>query len=519
MFRELHEDQRGAIMLMGLCMSCFLIGALWFIIGVGDAIVFRDMMQEAADHAAFTSAVVHAKGMNFISACNLILLGAILVHILLGIANDIALAACILWWPSCPAYIEVHDLYTGYAKILKSAIAPTIHKIELVAAYSYPYLGFVDAANIGSDYGKFGNPKRDVLTAAISPSMAPTGVLNLFSGKSSSKTKVGLPVEPKPYDSVCDRIAKGGVDFLMETIGKNPNSKTAKFAKGIIGGILKFRYCNSCGADSNKDGTPVDNSKIDTSSKHAAGDLANTMKDANKKIGEGNAEIAANNQKNGTSDSPVDGVANSVINSAFSAACSGSFDPGFDTWWGEDGPLVPWSQTANGSAWQQVWAINWAPSYQDTSTHRVAIAKRMSERLVGQEDAPQSSYYAQAEFYFDCANQWSDTNCDGDDNAGYQMRWRARMRRLQLPEYGQMLAGFGLGFLENMKGFKDLQSLVTNKLGSLIGIDQISGVLSKIVGTGGYKGAVGASTDMLQDWINGQLTGSSLGPNKSGSYH
>ena len=71
MARELHKDQRGAIMLMGLCMSCFLIGGLWFLIGIGDTIVFRDNMQEATDHAAFTSAVLHAKGMNFISACNL----------------------------------------------------------------------------------------------------------------------------------------------------------------------------------------------------------------------------------------------------------------------------------------------------------------------------------------------------------------------------------------------------------------------------------------------------------------
>ena len=36
--RELHQDKRGAIMLIGLCMSCFLIGSLWFLIGIGDAI-------------------------------------------------------------------------------------------------------------------------------------------------------------------------------------------------------------------------------------------------------------------------------------------------------------------------------------------------------------------------------------------------------------------------------------------------------------------------------------------------
>src|SRR5205085_1700177 len=95
--KELHENKKGAVMLTGLCMSCFLIGSLWFVIGIGDAIVFRDTMQEVADHSAFTSAVVHARGMNFISACNLILLAMITIHIILGLIHDILLAFCILF--------------------------------------------------------------------------------------------------------------------------------------------------------------------------------------------------------------------------------------------------------------------------------------------------------------------------------------------------------------------------------------------------------------------------------------
>ena len=92
---ELKDDNRGAIMMTGLFMSCFLIGALWFVIGIGDTIVFRDRMQEAADMGAFSSAALHAKGLNFISLCNLVMLAAVTIHIILGIINDIALAVCI----------------------------------------------------------------------------------------------------------------------------------------------------------------------------------------------------------------------------------------------------------------------------------------------------------------------------------------------------------------------------------------------------------------------------------------
>src|SRR6185369_12368413 len=96
MTRDLRTDTRGAVLLTGLFMACFLIGCLWFIIGIGDTLVFRQRMQEATDHTAFASAALHAKGMNFLSLCNLVLLAVVVIHILLGIIHDIALALCIV---------------------------------------------------------------------------------------------------------------------------------------------------------------------------------------------------------------------------------------------------------------------------------------------------------------------------------------------------------------------------------------------------------------------------------------
>ena len=45
----LRDDTRGAVMMTGVFLAAVLIGALWFVIGIGDAIIFRDRMQEAAD--------------------------------------------------------------------------------------------------------------------------------------------------------------------------------------------------------------------------------------------------------------------------------------------------------------------------------------------------------------------------------------------------------------------------------------------------------------------------------------
>ncbi len=45
-------------------MCACMVGILWYLAGIGDAIVFRERMQEAADATAFSAAVLHARGMN-----------------------------------------------------------------------------------------------------------------------------------------------------------------------------------------------------------------------------------------------------------------------------------------------------------------------------------------------------------------------------------------------------------------------------------------------------------------------
>lgn len=66
-------DQRGAVMVVGVFMAAFLVGSLWYIIGIGDAILYRERMQDGADAVAFAAAVYHARGMNIIAMINIIM--------------------------------------------------------------------------------------------------------------------------------------------------------------------------------------------------------------------------------------------------------------------------------------------------------------------------------------------------------------------------------------------------------------------------------------------------------------
>src|SRR5262249_26294189 len=146
---SLATDQRGAIMLTGLFMSCFLIGALWFIVGIGDTIVFRDKMQEAADVGAFSSAALQAKGMNFIALLNIVMLVGTVIHIILGITSDAKLAQAIyictetIGFGCYPALLDYEAAYRTWDRYfaMMSKSFKAIHTAQQVASYAYPAMG------------------------------------------------------------------------------------------------------------------------------------------------------------------------------------------------------------------------------------------------------------------------------------------------------------------------------------------------------------------------------------------
>jgi hypothetical protein len=265
--------------------------------------------------------------------------------------------------------------------------------------------------------------------------------------------------------------------------------------KGIIGNVLTFRYCNDLGAG----GTSED--------------------DLGKYFDKGNDQIDKNNKNLGKNEKPTDKVDFTKPGGATGGGNSGGggggggIDPGLDQWWGKDGPLVPWGATSNGGPWQQVWSINLLPPYEDASEHRVAIAER---RLGIQQSAKPIAYMAQAEFFFDCNKDWGAYECNLDDNAGYAIKWRARMRRLQFPEVGTMLGSFGGDFLKNLQGYTDFKKFMTN--------NKLTDRLKNAAGATGvsvFSGIVNGLFDQLEAVVTGATTsaGSKLNPTFDGIYH
>src|ERR1043165_2084167 len=71
--RSLVDDQRGAILVMCVFFVAFLVGCLWDVVGIGDAAVQRERLQDASDSAVFAAAVYPARGMNVIAMINIIM--------------------------------------------------------------------------------------------------------------------------------------------------------------------------------------------------------------------------------------------------------------------------------------------------------------------------------------------------------------------------------------------------------------------------------------------------------------
>lgn len=78
---SLRLDSRGAILVLGILLGAMLVSIIFHIASVGQAILWRENAQDAADAVAYEAALWNARGMNVIVALNIFL--AVLMAILM----------------------------------------------------------------------------------------------------------------------------------------------------------------------------------------------------------------------------------------------------------------------------------------------------------------------------------------------------------------------------------------------------------------------------------------------------
>lgn len=93
--RGLAGDDRGAILVIGIFMCTCLVAATWYLASIGDAILYRERMQEAADSVAFSNAALHARGMNLIVLINLVMACVLGVRVALKVTQLVMMIAAV----------------------------------------------------------------------------------------------------------------------------------------------------------------------------------------------------------------------------------------------------------------------------------------------------------------------------------------------------------------------------------------------------------------------------------------
>jgi hypothetical protein len=416
----LYRDERGAVMVTGVFMATFLVGSLWFIFGLARTMIFRERVQETADAAAFSSAVLHAKGMNLIAAINLVMFAVTAVWLTLRAIEDIlsAIQAVVGNPPSfslgavanpCAARMAIPVIGSSacvVARGVKSAREgtkrirenlgdqmgvwlPRLSTAQDVTAGAAPAGGAVASLAIGARFKH--------ATIALSPSMIPVDALtNLARDTVTAETgaaprasndpfinrPLGLPVIKKKYRALCNRTARVVFNTVRRAVTNIP----------VVGDFLD---------------APVISTAIDF-------------------------------------------VVNSLSRGVASNYCGDNDRAGRTPQsriFGEYGPKGMFSHAQNGNDLMQVWAFTYG-RFTDNDLSKVAVGARQFGTAASTDS---NIYIAQAEFYYDCQGTWTSDACNGrtffdntrnPDNALFNMRWRARLRRFRSPNVGAELGRY-----------------------------------------------------------------------------
>jgi hypothetical protein len=437
--KGLVDDRRGAILIAAVFMAVFLVGALWYLVGIGDAAIYREKMQDGSDAVAFASAVYHARGMNIIAVLNLIMAAALAVLIAFKIAEIIAFTIAAITTVLCPfsggSTCVIAEQTAQIGENLHNNIIPQVQKVvdgilkacsesQRWVARITPWVGAARGVVVANQYSptvKGG--------AALSISMIPVG------------ERLGLPVEEEPFDILCERAGKMIGDLAFGWI------PGMSFVSGLLGKLTGFFPGYFCGSSDGggsatmqkdqeqeiKDQCALAKKAYEEANKKKKFDTKKCEKDAKEKL----ASTSSGNTMSNTGDKTSKEI--------FYAA-------------------------RNGDDYFQVYGFVMGDNdaMRKNSTKRVEMASWGKQKIEdnGLTDPLEKIGFSEAEFYYDQVKGGKLAWDDYKDEALWNMRWRARLRRFHLPK------GISLDTIDSM-------------------LANVSGIPANLKqGTGGYISAV-----------------------------
>ena len=222
--RRLVDDRRGAILLVAVFMSAFLVGCLWYVIGIGDAAIYRQYLQDGADSVAFGSAVYHARGMNILALINLVMAAVLAVLVAFKMAQVLLIAANILSCvcaaasegtnafcdAACGLTSDAEDPMSSLVDEVSQIVDKVLRGLHLASnavAYGMPWVAEGKAIVVAQDYKPTVRGGAMMSTSLI-PGSVESGLGGFKKSAQGNSNRYGLPVEDDDFNNLCKRAGK-----------------------------------------------------------------------------------------------------------------------------------------------------------------------------------------------------------------------------------------------------------------------------------------------------------------------
>ena len=456
---NLVNDEGGAIMLMGLAMILGLIAFLWYLLGIGATLAFRDRMQDAADSAAFSQSAVEAAGMNLIVFLNMLIMLLVIVYLIASIILTVYwgimvvnLALCADIWGGefdCAAGLYQLTQYPGLYDdrgdlgSLLSKLDMGISILESGVAILAPWAGTAASIDASTSY-KLNSMTGSPFGASIGSNNFPDFEAITSLGQKTG-VSYGLPVTHEHLGNDCGHLIDmigGSISGLFGGKGGGKISGMLNSATGAVASVFQWYYCDN-GVNLPFKLPGFIKSVMKYLSFLPMRELIGGGDNGSYWINDGYGPMKNFKHVEVPRDDMMDGMkANKKRHH---------------------------TEFKNGADHNQSYSIVLAPSsFNDhNASHNIKLMQLNKPGWqTGAKDKPRVLFYfAQSELFFDCNSTWDTARCDDITDAFdhvdmdlYKFEWRARLVKFHAPE-GSGLASIlkvvntGLQMVTDVKGW------------------------------------------------------------------
>lgn len=454
----LANDRRGAILVPALVMGALMTGALFYVAAVGDAIIFRTELQNAADVTSFKSAVWHARGMNTITSLNQFMVTALAIFAVVRVARVLALIipplGAVLQGPAQSAELALQTPINTALRAIAAA--------EVGVSAAVPYVAFLDAKN---------TPTAANTIWPLSVSLMPPIADRVLGGETRQPrvSPAALPVEAGTFGDLCGRAvmavpnllislvidkAPGWVpdgmirgwlkpvtDVLFDDVGVKVFSLgDGMFCQPLTGGFMRLlSFIGQTACDEMENQSSSDQQAEDD--RRAAEAASSGSSGSRPQTTAGSSSSSSSSSSGGTHGSRPTTTSTSC-GGAVEALTNAEKLAGFSST-----PMFVWHKAKNGNPVTHIWT--WAlgqPRLFAETRRGIGIANGGNQPAV----QPSETAVAMSEFYFDCDKTWSP---DCKDDAPWAPNWTARVRRFRSPMEELQTVGLStpLGLLDSLQ--------------------------------------------------------------------